>query len=106
MLSALGGGYSLVVLADRLPAATQTASADEIRRSMDRLVPPQPRSRVVPNEPNMTLVDLETDVLVARGGLAGVLAAAAARHGAKVVLIQDRSRAKSNSPSIAASNAS
>ncbi len=48
----------------------------------------------------MRLVRLETDVLVAGGGLAGVCAAiAAARNGAKVVLVQDRSRLGGNSSS-------
>jgi hypothetical protein len=46
------------------------------------------------------VVDLETDVLVAGGGLAGVCAAiAAARQGARVVLVQDRSRLGGNSSS-------
>jgi hypothetical protein len=54
----------------------------------------------VPAEPNMTLVELQCDVLVAGGGLAGVCAAlSAARHGAKVVLVQDRSRLGGNSSS-------
>ena len=48
----------------------------------------------------MRLVNLETDVLVAGGGLAGVCAAlAAARQGAKVVLLQDRSRLGGNTSS-------
>ncbi len=48
----------------------------------------------------MRLVELQTDLLVAGGGLAGVCAAiAAARHGAKVVLVQDRSRLGGNSSS-------
>ena len=48
----------------------------------------------------MREVRLETDVLVAGGGLAGVCAAiAAARHGARVVLVQDRSRLGGNSSS-------
>src|SRR5437588_3088298 len=48
----------------------------------------------------MVLVSLECDVLVVGGGLAGVCAAvAAARHGAKVVLVQDRSRLGGNSSS-------
>jgi hypothetical protein len=48
----------------------------------------------------MTLVELETDFLVAGGGMAGVCAAlAAARHGAKVVLVQDRSRLGGNASS-------
>ena len=46
----------------------------------------------------MRLVDLDTDILVAGGGLAGVCAAiSAARHGARVVLVQDRSRLGGNS---------
>jgi NADPH-dependent 2,4-dienoyl-CoA reductase/sulfur reductase-like enzyme len=52
----------------------------------------------VQNEKNMCVVDLDADVLVAGGGLAGVYAAiAAARHGARVVLVQDRSRPGGNS---------
>jgi hypothetical protein len=48
----------------------------------------------------MALVDLETDVFIAGGGLAGVCAAvAAARNGARVVLVQDRSRLGGNSSS-------
>ena len=48
----------------------------------------------------MHLVNLDADVLVAGGGLAGVCAAiAAARHGARVVLLQDRSRLGGNSSS-------
>lgn len=51
-------------------------------------------------EPNMALIDLSCDLLVAGGGMAGVCAAvAAARHGAKVVLVQDRSRLGGNSSS-------
>ena len=45
------------------------------------------------SEKNMRSVKLDTDVLVAGGGLAGVLAAlSAARRGAKVIICQDRSR--------------
>ncbi len=99
-LTAAGTGYSLVVLADQLPAAEALPSAADIRASFDRIVPAKPRARIVPNEPNLTLVDLDTDVLVAGGGLTGVCAAiSAARHGAKVVLVQDRSRLGGNSSS-------
>src|SRR5690606_6732507 len=43
---------------------------------------------------------IETDVLIAGGGMSGVCAAlAAARNGAKVVLIQDRSRLGGNASS-------
>ncbi|MBI5085080.1 MAG: FAD-dependent oxidoreductase [Acidobacteria bacterium] len=48
----------------------------------------------------MTLVELQADVFIAGGGLAGVCAAlSATRHGAKVVLVQDRSRLGGNSSS-------
>jgi len=48
----------------------------------------------------MTLVDLDCDVFIAGGGPAGVCAAlAAARHGARVTLVQDRSRLGGNSSS-------
>jgi len=48
----------------------------------------------------MHRVELEADFVVGGGGLAGVCAAiAAARHGARVVLIQDRSRLGGNSSS-------
>lgn len=48
----------------------------------------------------MRMVKLSCDVLVAGGGVAGVCTAiAAARHGAKVVLLQDRSRLGGNSSS-------
>src|SRR5262249_45451958 len=70
------------------------------RRYFDRIAPPTGTDKRMPAEPHMTLVDLDCDVLVAGGGLAGVLAAvAAARHGAKVLLVQDRSRLGGNSSS-------
>lgn len=94
-------GYSLVVLADRLPAAPyQPASVDDIRARLDALSPRRASPRSYAGESHMHLVELETDFLVAGGGLAGVCAAiAAARHGARVVLVQDRSRLGGNSSS-------
>src|ERR1017187_8665228 len=93
------GGYSLIVLADA--AAGQNATPEQRapgRPDFARVAPP--RAAFAPTEPHMRLVDLETDVLVAGGGLAGVCAAiAAARHGARVVLLQDRSRLGGNSSS-------
>ncbi len=81
-------GCSLVVLADSLPPSLAAAPA------------PKPRAGIVAGEPHMRLIEMETDLLVAGGGLAGVLAAiSAARHGAKVVLVQDRSRLGGNSSS-------
>jgi hypothetical protein len=93
-------GYSLAVYAGNAGRlAADEVPADERRRAFDRIAPPGNSSHT-PAEPNMTLVDLDCDVLVAGGGLAGVCAAvAAARHGAKVVLVQDRSRLGGNSSS-------
>jgi hypothetical protein len=93
-------GYSLIVLADKLPPApVQPRSVEDIRRALDPLVPVG-SARSSPREPHMTEVALETDILIAGGGLAGVCAAlAAARHGARVILVQDRSRLGGNSSS-------
>lgn len=85
-------GYSVMVLA-------QSQSAPD-KPNFDVIAPPKNRNKGVPIEPNMTLVELQCDVLVAGGGLAGICAAlSAARHGAKVVLVQDRSRLGGNSSS-------
>jgi hypothetical protein len=95
----LPAGYSLAV---RAGEAAQAAAAPpaEIRRTFDRIAPPAALRRMAANERHMAQVDLETDVLVAGGGLAGVCAAiSAARHGARVVLVQDRSRLGGNSSS-------
>src|SRR2546421_4227181 len=94
-------GYSLVVLAGASDEARSgELTVDERRRVFDQIVPPTGSGKVLATEPHMTLVDLGCDVLVAGGGLAGVLAAvAAARNGAKVVLVQDRSRLGGNSSS-------
>lgn len=99
--TSIAGAYTLVVLADRLPPAErQPASLEEIRKELDRLSPVRTRQGLSVPEPNMRVVDLDTDVLVAGGGLAGVCAAlAAARHGARVVLVHDRSRLGGNSSS-------
>jgi len=87
-------GYSLYVLAGPAQAAQAPA------RDFGTVAPPIARRRPSPGEPHMTLVDLKCDLMVAGGGLAGVCAAiAAARHGAKVVLVQDRSRLGGNSSS-------
>lgn len=101
-LTSLGGlgTYSLIVLADGTPAAGADLSVAEIRRDFDRIAPPEGQRTAAPHEPHMTQVKLECDVFVAGGGLAGVCAAvAAARNGAKVVLVQDRSRLGGNSSS-------
>ena len=93
-----GFGYSLIVHGADLPPA-QTRP-DDIRKAMDAVVPRDPKPRRAGPEPNMPVVDLSTDVLVAGGGLAGVCAAiSAARNGARVILLQDRSRLGGNSSS-------
>ena len=87
-------GYSMFISVDSLAADPQEQakrSADEIRKELERIAPTGNRT-AAPAERNMTMVDLDCDVLVAGGGLAGVLAAvSAARHGAKVRTIRDDS---------------
>jgi hypothetical protein len=91
VLSSLGS-YSLAVFA---AGAADAQSQDRFER-----VAPHAGGTLPSPEPHMRLVDLDTDVLVAGGGLAGVCAAvSAARHGARVVLVQDRSRLGGNSSS-------
>lgn len=101
----LSSAYSLYVDASQLPPSTHTPSGAELhgifqRPEFERIAPPRSLAKASAAEPNLTAVDLKTDVLVAGGGLAGVLAAvSAARHGAKVILVQDRSRLGGNSSS-------
>ena len=101
-LATAGGvaGYTLLV---RAPAATSgqvVLSREQIARHFDTVAPGQAKARRLAGEPHLTLVDLAADVLVAGGGMAGVCAAlAAARNGARVILVQDRSRLGGNASS-------
>ena len=96
-------GYSVMVKADETlsPQLARTAANPaEIKKAFERIAPPGDQPRRLDGEPNMTLVELECDLFIAGGGLAGVCAAlAAARHGLKVVLVQDRSRLGGNASS-------
>lgn len=91
-----GFGYSLVVHAE--PSLTR--APEEIREALDALSPEASGGAPAVGEPHMRVVDLQCDFFVAGGGMAGVCAAlAAARHGAKVILAQDRSRLGGNASS-------
>jgi len=88
------GTYSLVVLAGEAGAQTRTPAPSDF----DKIAPRN--AGFAAAERHMREVRLDTDVLIAGGGLSGVCAAiAAARHGARVVLVQDRSRLGGNSSS-------
>ena len=90
-------GYALAFNAADLMAQDSVRFA---KPDFDPIAPPKNRPHSISHEPNMTLVELETDLFIAGGGLAGVCAAlSAARHGARVVLVQDRSRLGGNTSS-------
>lgn len=90
-------GYSLIVSAPK--GASAFEPTDERSRRLAALGASK-SAPYAPNEKLMKKVSLECDVLVAGGGLAGICAAiSAARHGKKVVLVQDRSRLGGNSSS-------
>ena len=95
--------YSLMVFADASKSVAGAEFAtDDIRAGFQRIAPLEQNAleQRFDGEPNMTLVDLSCDVLIAGGGPAGVCATlAAARNGARVVLVQDRSRLGGNSSS-------
>src|SRR5215831_3468207 len=91
----------MVVLADQIPPAPDRPAAADLRR-FETIAPASKAGRLEAARPgpNMTLVELSTDVFIAGGGLAGVCAAlSAARNGSKVVVVQDRSRLGGNSSS-------
>src|SRR5690606_30594037 len=97
----LSTGYSLIVNAPQADADAAAPSAldrAEAARQFETLAPSD-----APNageEPHMLRVELDADVVVCGGGMAGVCASiAAARNGARVVLVQDRSRLGGNGSS-------
>ncbi len=91
------GSYSLACFADTAPP----------RKDWQRIAPKAGAKQLGSEttdtsgtNSHMATVDIETDLLVAGGGLSGICAAiAAARRGVKVLLVQDRSRLGGNSSS-------
>jgi hypothetical protein len=99
-LASAATGYSVFVRADGLADIKAAPSHEEISAAFDNIAPPKPGAATLPHEPHMTLVNLTSDFFIAGGGMAGVCAAvSAARHGAKVILAQDRSRLGGNASS-------
>lgn len=94
-------GYSLMIFASDVDRATAAeVPLEEMKRDFAKIAPEAVTPANVAHEPHMTLVDLDCDLFVAGGGMAGCCAAiAAARNGAKVVIAQDRSRLGGNASS-------
>ena len=97
------GASAMSLLGYTLSVSVPEARADSAAKSpLGREIEAKTRGRKFDfsAEPNMSKEELECDVMVAGGGLAGICAAlAAARNGAKTVLVQDRSRLGGNSSS-------
>ena len=91
-------GYTVAVRVDGLGA--EPVPRERITHQFERIAPSRAPGALETVDPHLAPVNLEADVMVAGGGMAGVCAAlAAARHGATVVLVQDRSRLGGNSSS-------
>lgn len=89
-------GYSLFIDARHL-LSEETTAPPHLHSFFNDI---REHSQGQSSESNMSLVELNYDVLVAGGGMSGVCAAlAAARGGAKVLLVQDRSRLGGNASS-------
>ena len=104
--AAAGTGYSLIVKAPQSLAAApdpmeRPGATETLVQYGEQFHPLAPEDAPKADaEPNMHKVELETDLVVCGGGMAGVCAAlAAARNGIRVILIQDRSRLGGNASS-------
>ncbi len=97
------GASAMSLLGYTLSVSVPEARADSAAKSpLGREIEAKTRGKFFDfsAEPNMSKEELGCDVMVAGGGLAGICAAlAAARNGAKTVLVQDRSRLGGNSSS-------
>lgn len=105
-LQSVGGagatvGYAVLVHAEDLVTPDLAAgNTPPHKPDFEAIAPTKPLLSRIAGEPHMALVDLECDFFIAGGGMAGVCAAlAAARHGLKVILAQDRSRLGGNASS-------
>ncbi len=84
-------GRRFISAADPLPQSDSHSASDDSSES---------KAGLEASEKHMRIIDLEVDVLVAGGGMAGVCAAlSSARNGARTVLVQDRSRLGGNASS-------
>ena len=89
-------GYSLMVSVDSDAQTLSECNMSE--KTTDMISRVRHDSSKTFSQPSMDNVDISCDVLVAGGGLSGICAAlAAARDGAKVILVQNRSRLGGNS---------
>jgi hypothetical protein len=100
-LAAASSSYSVLVNLNGWGATPPPVSPrEDISASHERIAPTEPTPERFSGEPHMTVVDLDCDLFIAGGGMSGVCAAvAAARQGARVILVQDRSRLGGNSSS-------
>jgi hypothetical protein len=100
-LAGVTTGYSVMVRVDTQGGDGLAGEHERIEGSFEAIAPtPSAAASRLPGEPHLAQADLACDLFVAGGGMAGVCAAiAAARHGARVLLCQDRSRLGGNSSS-------
>ena len=91
-------GYSMMVAVPPNASAATKAAISEKSKKIDAVL--EGKKYDDSTEPNMRKTELECDILVCGAGMAGISAAlAAARNGAKVILINDRSRMGGNASS-------